>query len=82
MISLDKQAHFLSGGFLLAALSPITTYYEQPLYLCLIPVILAAVLKEVYDASHPDKHTADKWDAFATTLGGIAMYIWLSIFNT
>jgi hypothetical protein len=34
-------------------------------------VAVIAALKEIYDARHPDKHTADFMDWVATVLGGV-----------
>lgn len=37
---------------------------------------LAAWLKEDYDRRHPDKHSRDGWDAYATSIGaGAAQYL-------
>jgi glycopeptide antibiotics resistance protein len=33
------------------------------------------VVKEIYDYLHPESHTADIYDAVATTLGGLLGYI-------
>lgn len=70
--NLDKVAHF-SGGYILATSLPINPAYG----LCL--AIIAGKAKEVYDAKHQDKHTADKWDMFATWAGGAVGYIALFI---
>lgn len=37
----------------------------------LIPVVLVAVAKEVYDHQHPDRHDSDWKDAAATIGGGL-----------
>jgi len=70
--NLDKVAHF-SGGYILATALPITPAYGLGL------AIIAGKAKEVYDSKHQDKHTADKWDMFATWLGGVVGYIVLLI---
>lgn len=36
----------------------------------LVPIVLAAVAKEVYDNQHPATHDSDWRDALATTAGG------------
>lgn len=69
----DKIAHFASGVVLFAAVQ-----WVSPLW-AFFAVICAAVVKEIYDAFHPDTHTADWWDAFATILGGaVGLFIKLS----
>lgn len=65
-IPADKVAHFASGVVLYAGLLPFVGSS-----LALSVVIMAAVAKEIYDSCNPDKHTADMWDAVATTLGGL-----------
>jgi hypothetical protein len=42
-------------------------------------VAVIAALKEIYDALHPDKHTADFWDWVATTLGGLVGFVTVSL---
>ena len=66
-IPADKVAHCL-GGVVLFAIGQLFGY---GLLLC----IIGAVTKEIYDYFHPDTHTADWKDAFATTLGGLLGYI-------
>lgn len=34
---------------------------------------IAGLAKEYYDSKHPDKHTVDKYDAMATSLGAVAV---------
>lgn len=65
-IPLDKQAHFL-GGYALAV-----TFGMVCLPLGLVVALVAAAGKEVYDHYHPESHTADVKDFYATALGGIA----------
>jgi hypothetical protein len=61
----DKQMHFLSGFIIAAVLTPFIGAYS------ILVVAVIAALKEIYDARHPDKHTADIWDWVATSLGGV-----------
>jgi hypothetical protein len=61
----DKQMHFLSGFIIAAVLTPFIGAYS------ILVVAVIAALKEIYDALHPDKHTADIWDWVATSLGGV-----------
>jgi hypothetical protein len=61
----DKQMHFLSGFIIAAVLTPFIGAYS------ILVVAVIAALKEIYDARHPDKHTADIWDWVATVLGGV-----------
>lgn len=62
----DKVMHFASGTVLYAALLPFVGSS-----LALSVIVMIAVAKEIYDSCNPDKHTADVWDALATTLGGL-----------
>ncbi len=61
----DKQMHFLSGFIIAAVLTPFIGAYS------ILVVAIIAALKEIYDARHPDKHTADFMDWVATVLGGV-----------
>ncbi len=64
MIPLDKQAHALAGACLFLLCLVLGAGAQIALGL----VALAAVAKEAYDHAHPDVHTCDAWDAFATIL--------------
>lgn len=65
----DKVMHFASGAVVFTMFLPfIGPYYAM------LAVIIVAIGKEVYDAMHQDKHTADIWDAVATTLGGVLVF--------
>lgn len=66
IIQLDKQAHTL-GGAVIVLMSAIAGY---SILWGLLVCGLAALAKEVYDAFHPDVHTADIWDFIATCSGG------------
>jgi hypothetical protein len=61
----DKQMHFIGGLVIAALLTPFIGAYS------ILVVAVIAALKEIYDALHPDKHTADIWDWVATSLGGV-----------
>ena len=65
----DKQMHFLSGFIIAAVLTPFIGAYS------ILVVAVIAALKEIYDARHPDKHTADFWDWVATVLGGLVGFV-------
>ncbi len=69
----DKQMHFLSGFIIAAVLTPFIGAYS------IVVVAIIALLKEIYDALHPDKHTADIWDWVATTLGGLVGFVTVSL---
>ena len=45
-----------------------------------VAVLIAACAKEIYDSRHPDKHTADWWDIWATLAGWLplALTVYLS----
>ena len=73
MIPLDKTLHLLAGSTIAALVWPFGAW------LAVVAVLVAAVGKEVYDKLHPDKHTADIWDAVATVMGGFLMLGWLYI---
>jgi uncharacterized membrane protein YdcZ (DUF606 family) len=65
----DKQMHMLSGFIIAAVLTPFIGAYS------ILVVAVIAALKEIYDARHPDKHTADLWDWVATVLGGVVGFV-------
>ncbi len=69
----DKQMHFLSGFIIAAVLTPFIGAYS------ILVVAVIAALKEIYDALHPDKHTADFWDWVATVLGGLVGFVTVSL---
>jgi hypothetical protein len=69
----DKQAHFICGLVIAALLTPFIGAYS------ILVVAVIAALKEIYDARHPDKHTADIWDWVATTLGGLVGFVTVSL---
>lgn len=73
----DKVDHAAAGALvgsasyaLLAALWP-DQRPEVRFVEALIPVVLVAVAKEVYDRQHPDRHDSDWRDAAATIGGGM-----------
>jgi hypothetical protein len=47
-------------------------------FYAVVVVAIIALLKEIYDALHPDKHTPDFWDWVATSLGGVLGYTLIS----
>jgi hypothetical protein len=65
--------HFLSGFIIAAVLTPFIGAYS------ILVVAVIAALKEIYDARHPDKHTADFMDWVATTLGGLVGFVTVSL---
>jgi hypothetical protein len=65
----DKQMHMLSGFIIAAVLTPFIGAYS------IVVVVVIAALKEIYDARHPDKHTADFMDWVATVLGGVVGFV-------
>ncbi len=72
-IPADKQQHFISGAILGIVLTPFIGAYS------IVVVAVIAALKEIYDARHPDKHTADFWDWVATVLGGLVGFVTVSL---
>ncbi len=66
-IPLDKQSHALGGAVIALALG-----YTFPPLIGIFAAVVSGAIKEAYDSLHPDTHTVDKWDFYATSLGGIA----------
>ena len=65
----DKLLHYLVGqliALLSVGLSP---------WLSLLLVAAAAIGKEAYDSAHPATHTCDPWDAAATVIGGVLVWV-------
>lgn len=65
-LPLDKCLHLIGGIIIYDVGHPfLGDWYAM------VPVIVAAVGKEVYDKFHPANHTADVYDALATIGGGL-----------
>jgi hypothetical protein len=64
IIPADKALHFIYGMVIFA----VAHFLLRPEYAAAI-VVVVMVAKEIYDAQHPDKHTADPWDAVAGAVG-------------
>lgn len=64
MITLDKQAHLWAG----LAIYGVAVVILNP-FLALLPVVVAAIGKEMWDKK---THPADWYDALYTTAGGVA----------
>lgn len=64
MKHLDKLLHGLGGLVIQIGIGILT----HPA-LGLLAVVVVAWLKEEYDYTHPEAHTKDGWDAFATATG-------------
>jgi hypothetical protein len=63
----DKKLHLIVGlgvGALTMFLTSGNAYYTS------LAILLAGVIKEVYDYFNRDKHTVDIYDALYTFLGG------------
>ena len=68
----DKVLHFLVGMAIAATLAVVLSDIGT-LWAC----GLIAWGKERYDKAHPDVHTPDGWDAFATVAGSLlALTLW------
>lgn len=73
----DKFLHAAVGmlAFVIVSLAGETWANSLPtalrVVLALCAVSLAAWGKERYDKAHPQTHTWDGWDAYATTVGGM-----------
>lgn len=74
----DKLLHF-AGGLVVAFALAMAGGQLAALWI----VAALAWAKERYDKAHPDRHTWDGWDAFATLLGGLAgvtaLAAWLAV---
>lgn len=70
-LPIDKLLHLLVGALIVALLWPL-----NPALACSV-CVAAAVGKELYDARHPERHTADRFDAAFTSLGGVLSCVWL-----
>jgi hypothetical protein len=68
-VPVDKFMHFACGFIIAAVLTPFIGAYS------ILVVAVIAALKEIYDARHPDKHTADFMDWVATVLGGVVGFV-------
>lgn len=66
-MTLDKQAHLLAGAVIALAAG-----YFAPVWAALALAVGAGATKEVYDRFHPEHHTVDANDFWATALGGVA----------
>ncbi|MBR7777377.1 hypothetical protein [Undibacterium rugosum] len=77
-IPTDKQGHALGGAFVFAVASLLLSPFVPAAFIPLNALLTAAAagtLKEIYDAFHPDIHTCDFWDFFATTAGGFIGFV-------
>lgn len=77
----DKAGH-LQAGYGIALFSQQAAEAALPqahpvarVAVALIPVVVAALGKEVYDAQHRDRHTPDAADAVATVAGGLSAVV-------
>jgi hypothetical protein len=73
MVPLDKQLHFLAGGFIAALAFPFG------LVVAALLSSSAAIGKEIWD--YYGNGTPDVWDAVATLIGAVVMLAWLLLFN-
>ena len=64
-MGMDKWLHFIAGCSIYLTFSVGIGNYA------LIPVVAAGVGKEIYDAWHPESHTAEVTDVVATVAGGL-----------
>lgn len=74
----DKKDHALLGAAGSSVCVSVLLIFLPVLWAGGIAAVLlacAAFGKERYDAAHPDKHTADPYDALATILGGVAVLL-------
>lgn len=67
----DKVLHFAVGALICALIAMLSGHW-------LVGVVTAHAagwFKERYDLAHPDVHTYDGWDAWATTSGALAFVV-------
>jgi hypothetical protein len=76
-IPYDKLLHFAVG----AAITALVVIVTGSLALAGVAVLLAGSGREVYDAYHPDTHTADIWDVVATCAGWIPVALVVQIYQ-
>lgn len=67
-IPLDKQAHFWAGMAIYGL-----TVAVFPMFYAMLPVLLAAIGKELWDKR---THAPDWMDAAATAAGGVVAMAW------
>lgn len=80
----DKVLHVLIGLAAFAIPMSASMSSGAPLAVrlvaSLVGVAVLAWAKERYDKHHPDKHTADGWDAYATSVGAhLGAVAWLAL---
>ena len=63
----DKALHALGGAVIGAAVAVASGSLPLGAWVA----FGVAWAKERYDKAHPDRHTFDGWDAYATALGGL-----------
>lgn len=66
-IAQDKMLHFVVGACVAFGFS-----YFLGGWVGFVIGAYVGALKEVYDSMHPDRHTAEKHDFFATAVGAVA----------
>lgn len=71
MIKKDKIYHIIAGMLIYIVMSTILLSDV----IALMTVVLIAVVKELYDAFNPEKHTADVYDALATIIPALILFI-------
>lgn len=67
MINIDKFVHFIAGMII----GLMGCYLLTPRH-AILAVMVAAMVKEIYDSRNPDTHTVDGLDFVATVVGGLA----------
>lgn len=69
LIPYDKALHIIGGAVIFAA------FHWRFGMFAIVPVVIAAIAKEIYDKFHPESHTCDIKDAIATVIGGLICLI-------
>lgn len=73
-IPCDKQMHFLTGLITGVILTPYIGVYAVPV------IAIIALMKEWYDYTHKEQHTAEANDMWTTILGGAVGFVIVSLF--
>jgi hypothetical protein len=72
MLKKDKKLHLIAGA-IVAAIVYIAS--SGSIMLSILAAFVIGLLKEIYDAFHPKKHTVDFWDFAVTGLGGVLFVV-------
>lgn len=72
MLKRDKTLHLFIGAIVAAIVYIVT---GGNVTLSILAAVVIGLLKEMYDALHPQKHTVDFLDFVVTGLGGVLFVV-------